>query len=140
MHLKAGDYYVGDISYVLSDQDYDALLEIIISSNKMALWEGEFKGYPVFVAPTSDGDGVYTDNDGDEYFVDSGTIGIVPEEMIDPNNRADLGQVIEFRTDFEVSYEDGIFQFGNLVIDTKNFGIGAMLKSHIEEKKGEKEQ
>jgi len=136
MHLKAGYYYVGDISYALSDEDYDALVKIIISSNKEARWEGDFKGHPVFVGPTY-GDGVYADNDGDEYFVDSGTIGIVPEEMIDSNNRADLGQIIEFRTDFEVSYEDGIFQFGNLVIDTKNYGIGAILESYTEEKKGD---
>ena len=137
MHLKAGDYYIGDLCYVLSDEDYDALLEIIISSNKMALWEGEFKGFPVFVAPTAYGDGVYTDNDGDEYFVDSGTIGIVPEELIDSNNRADLGNIIEFRTDFEVSYDDGTFKFDDVVIDTKNFGIGEILTRNIEEKKGD---
>ena len=138
MHLKAGDYYIGDLCYVLSDEDYDALVKLIISSNKEARWEGYFKGYRVFVAPTCYGDGVYADNDGDEYFVDSGTIGIVPEELIDSNNRADLGQIIEFRTDFEVSYDDGIFIFGDVVIDSKNFGIGAILKNHLKDEKEEK--
>ena len=140
MFFKAGDYYVGDLCYVLSDGDYDSLLDISVSSNNMFQWEGEFNGYPVFVAPTEYGDGVYVDNDDDEYFVDSGTIGIVPVEMINTNNRADLGHIISFETDFEVYYDDGIFIFGDLVIDTKNFGIGAMLARHIEEKKGEKEQ
>jgi len=137
MYFKAGDYYVGDLCYVLSDEDYHYLLYISVFSNNMLRWQGEFNGYPLFVAPTSYGDGVYVDDDGDEYFVDSGRIGIVPVEMINPNKRADLGQIISFETDFEVYYDDGIFIFGDLVIDTKNFGIGAMLARHIEEKKGE---
>lgn len=133
MHFKAGDYYVGDLCYVLSDEDYDSLVDI---SNVNCQWEGRLKGYPFFIGRTKYGDGVYVDNDNDEYFVDSGTIGIVPEEMIDSNNRADLGQIIEFSSEFEVSYDDGVFQFGDLLINTKNYGIGEMLARHTEEERG----
>lgn len=135
MLLKAGDYYLGDLCYVLSDEDYCSLLKNSGFLDNRILWEGELNGYPVFVACTSHGDGVYFDNYDRQYFVDAGIIGIVPADILVSTSKVELGNIIRFETDFKVSYDNGIFKFGDIVIDTENFGIGAMLKSFIKEER-----
>ena len=49
----------------------------------------------VKVVNTWCGDGVFTDQDGNTYGVDSGQIGMVPECLWDENPRTDLGLVTE---------------------------------------------
>ncbi|MDZ4196667.1 MAG: hypothetical protein U1C51_05380 [Candidatus Izemoplasmatales bacterium] len=127
MIFKSGKYYVGDVCYVLPESDYDLMLE---KSNYFNLktthqWSGKYRGYPIFVASTSYGDGIYEDNYGREYYVDAGGIGIVSAEalVVISKSKIELGNLIEFENDFIVSYDDGIFSFGDVVIDTKNTGI-----------------
>ncbi len=136
MIFKAGKYYIGDVCYVLPENEYDLMLE---KSNYFNLktthqWDGEYRGYPIFVASTSYGDGVYGDNYGRAYYVDAGIIGILPAEaLVKSKSKIELGNLIDFENDFKVSYDDGIFLFGDVVIDTKDSGIGAILVSIIKE-------
>ncbi len=135
MIFKAGKYYIGDICYVLPESDYDQMLE---KSNYFKIktthqWDGEYRGHPIFVASTSYGDGVYGDNYGRDYYVDAGIIGIVSVEALVVKSKIELGNLIEFENDFRVSYDDGIFLFGDVVIDTKDSGIGVILTSIIKE-------
>jgi hypothetical protein len=137
MRFKAGNYYVGDISYVLPDSDYELILE---ESNFFNLktshqWNGKYHGYPIFVGSASYGDGVYEDNYDRQYYVDAGIIGIISVDALVNKSNFELGNLIEFENDFQVSYDNGIFRFGDIVIDTKNFGIGAILASHIDEER-----
>jgi len=135
MILMAGNYFVGDISYVLSDSDYDLILEEsgFFNLKTTKQWNGKYRGYPIFVASTLYGDGVYDDNYDRKYFVDAGIIGIVPIEALEAKSNIEIGNLLEFNTDFMVSYDNGVFRFGNVVIDTKNSGLGAIFASHIKE-------
>ncbi len=135
MEFKAGKYYVGDVSYVLSGRDYDLILEEgnFFNLKTSHQWNGKYRGYPIFVGSTSYGDGVYDDNYDRQYFVDAGIIGIVPVEALVSKSNIELGNLIEFKNDFTVSYDNGIFRFGDVVVDTKNTGLGANLARHIKE-------
>jgi hypothetical protein len=112
--FKAGKYYVGDLCYVVSDDNWMPLLE---RTDYLSIGEFEYKGMRTYADSTAYGDGTYYDNYGREYGVDAGLIGIMPIEAID--NESNGGNIIEFENDFEVWSEEGLFRFGNITIDTK---------------------
>ena len=83
-------FYVGDVSYVLSDDVYQNF------------WETKKNGYftvnPVMnlafaVTSTAYGDGVFYDDDNNRYLVDAGNIGLVPLELAEKEQGLRLGQV-----------------------------------------------
>lgn len=124
MHsLKSGKYYVGDPCYI-----FDASWDKAISDTSCFESEVcELFGKQVYCGGTAYGDGLYTDNFGREYAVDAGLIGILPIEMIEIDKhvtleeieKSDIMHVVDFDKDFKVWIEDGIFHFGDIVIDTK---------------------
>lgn len=73
-------FYIGDISYVLSDEVYHD-----IWGNQNSYQEGKVQvgNYAFAVDRTAYGDGTYSDNNGREYSVDAGVIGCVPFELVD---------------------------------------------------------
>lgn len=121
--LKKGEYYVGDPSYifgknwvkVLEDTDYFDNEEIVNVFGEVCVAGG-----------TAYGDGTYTDNFGRKYDVDSGLIGILPVALISIDNKYTISQIkedegmhiIEFKEDFKVYIDEGIFKFGDIIIDT----------------------
>jgi len=119
-NFKKGKYYIGDPCYAVEKQDdWAKLLE---KTNFFRNEKQKYKGYPIFAGATTYGDGVYEDNEGRTYFVDAGLIGIMPIECIDKKccNVENLGNIIDFEDDFNVSIEDGVFKFGNILINTGN--------------------
>ena len=116
--FKKGKYYIGDPCYVVEKQD--KWMELLEKTNYFKNEEQEYKGYPILAGSTAYGDGVYGDNEGRIYCVDAGLIGIMPIECIDKkhDNIEDLGNIVEFEDDFDVSIEDGVFEFGNILINT----------------------
>ena len=70
-----------------------------------------------FVAGTAYGDGSYLDNEGREYGVDAGILGIIPLYVCDGDSM-DGGHVVTFEESFEVYNENNTFHFGNVVIPT----------------------
>jgi len=94
----------------------------------------------MWAGSTAHGDGTYNDQFGNEYPVDAGLIGIMPIEMCDfgdirwengnwideqgltypdgKNFEFKPGNVVTFETGFPVYYMDGVFEFGNIIIDT----------------------
>lgn len=111
--FKAGTYYVGDLCYILSDvwdevcDHFDDGVFTLIDGRKCAMHS------------TMHGDGRYTDQDGDTYAVDSGTIGCV---MVEGH---EVGQfengnamIIEFLEDFDTDSSEGVISIGNIEIDT----------------------
>ena len=115
--FKAGKYYIGDPCYVVKEhEDWMKLLE---DTNYFQNDNQTYKGFPIFASGTAYGDGCYYDQEGREYGVDAGLIGIVPFEAIEGDGRG--GQIIEFQEDFHVGCsEDSVFTFGNIVIYTGN--------------------
>ena len=118
MILPKGTYFIGDPCYSIRDnkrwsifcdnmgEDFDELTE--------------FEGTPIFVHGTMYGDGVYRGTDGFMYGVDSGLLGVIPTSLIDEKNSRlkELGTIVKFTEPFECTYDDGVFRFKKLSIDT----------------------
>lgn len=132
--LPAGTYYVGDLCYVLDEDngwDWDALLDDTgylgfqdADGNPIPLHKRPttftFNGVTFFSSSTKFGDGSYLDNLGREYPVDSGGIGCVPVSAIGGSFDPQLGHAVTFDEPFECHGcdQDGYIRIGNLTIDT----------------------
>lgn len=98
----------------------------------MTTLEGQF-----FVHGTRMGDGIYTDNKGNDYIIDSGILAVVPsslylEQLSYPsrlsgkkiNGFRDLGSIQNFSGEITVCYDRGTFTIASpadsleVVIDT----------------------
>jgi hypothetical protein len=127
MSMTAGRYYIGDLCYVMSDEEWDEVCSITIKDNKCI--EGEFNlkdGRRFALYGTAWGDGLYNDQYGHSYAVDSGTIGCILESDIKENidDILQLGALIDMNTPFVTSGGrgdpdwEGIIQFGTVMIET----------------------
>ena len=127
MSMTAGRYYIGDLCYVMSDEEWDEVCSITIKDNKCI--EGEFNlkdGRRFALYGTAWGDGLYNDQYGHSYSVDSGTIGCILESDIKENidDILQLGALIDMNTSFVTSGGrgepdwEGIIQFGTVMIET----------------------
>ena len=126
--MQAGKYYVGDLCYVLDDDEWDQVCARTIQGKSFA--DGEFElddGRKFAIYGTSWGDGGYQDYYGNEYSVDSGSIGCIKVEDIKDEkyvNLLDFGAIVEFETDFVTDGGrgtkgwNGIIQFGRIAIET----------------------
>lgn len=124
MTMPAGNYYVGDLCYVLHDE-WDEVCDLFFAGrNDHGCNEGEFTlkdGRRFACYNTAFGDGCYTDQFGREYGVDAGCIGCILLSDIDltnPDNFIRGGQVLEFPNDFETESYRGDMYFGSVHIDT----------------------
>ena len=127
--MKAGTYYVGDLCYVMNDEEWREVCDLTTSGNECL--EGEFQladGRRFAMYGTKFGDGTYRDFERlYEFSVDSGTIGCILLSDIKANKYDDieqLGAVITFQSDFvtgggnnEKDWE-GVIQFGRIGIET----------------------
>jgi hypothetical protein len=120
--MEAGKYYVGDLCYVFSDNDWQDVCKLIIKGNDCL--EGEFNlpdGRRFAIFNTAYGDGEYNDQNGHSYSVDAGSIGCTLVENITAfkyKNIEDLGNIVEFKEDFEVSEDKGMIHIGHICIET----------------------
>lgn len=125
--MPAGDYYVGDLCYVLHDE-WDEVCSITIKDNQCL--DGEFTlkdGRRFAMYHTAWGDGEYYDQLGRSYGVDAGLIGCIlidDVDLLNDMNHIKGGQVVNFPHDFHTSGKgdnpewDGAIRFGKLVIET----------------------
>ena len=128
--MPAGRYYVGDLCYVMSDEEWDQFCSITIKGNDCL--DGEFEmpdGRRFATYGTQWGDGVYKDQNDNQYSVDAGLIGciLVDDIRIEKySDIEDLGTIHEFKTDFvtcggRASKDpdwEGTIQFGRIRIET----------------------
>lgn len=123
--LPAGTYYVGDLCYVIPDDDWFEFCDRMFP-----------EGYPVGGVKempdginyadfcTKYGDGVFGDYAGGAYMVDSGSIGCIPMCALPSDLSLDkirhFGNVVSFDEAFEVEYDDvtGTITFGHIDIVT----------------------
>jgi hypothetical protein len=121
--LPAGDYYIGDLCYVIPDDEswsdfldgYWATLEY----NSTQDYGGGFKfrGRDIFAANTAYGDGSYLGSNDKRYDVDAGLIGALPVELCSLP-AADHGDIETFSEPFWALYDNGKFMIGDIVIRT----------------------
>ena len=120
--MKAGTYYIGDLCYVFSRDDWDEVCALTLDGMKCL--EGEFElsdGRKFAMYNTAYGDGEYNDQFGNKYSVDSGTIGCV---LWKDTTRyeyilADVGAVVDMKEDFDTCSDgNGLIKIGSTTIDT----------------------
>lgn len=125
--MKAGTYFVGDPCYVINDKEWHIYLDACDYGNINPF---QFNGHSAWVDNTAFGDGVYYDQHGNQFPVDSGLIGVTPIEVCDQaevNNALErqLGVIISPEKDFSTSCSDkGTFYIGNMIIDTGEYDDG----------------
>lgn len=120
--FKKGRYYIGDPCY-LFDKKWSDVSSQLSDGDAIKLY-----GKVVCSGSTSYGDGRYTDNTGRKYGVDSGLIGILPISLIKIENRTSIKEInkspimhiVTFKEDFQVECYDGVFTFGDIVINTRD--------------------
>ena len=130
--MPAGKYYIGDLCYVMGDEEWDDFCGVTISGNECL--QGEFEmpdGRKFATYSTAWGDGLYKDQYGNRYGVDAGLIGCIKLDDIKADkysNIEDLGSVFEFKEDFTTSGGrgdrdwDGVIRIGNVRINTDPSG------------------
>jgi len=127
--MPAGKYYIGDLCYVMADDEWLDICDITIQGTRVL--EGEFQlkdGRRFAMYSTAYGDGTYHDHYGFSYSVDSGSIGCILLDDIkyvdNFDQFLDVGAILEFDEDFVTvggrgeSDWDGRIQFGHVVIET----------------------
>ena len=117
IQLPAGQYYVGDLCYIMNYEDWQNFT--FSCNDENVLWT--FKGSLCAWGYTVYGDGEYSGSDNLTYDVDSGTIGIFQikdTSNFDIEEAKKLGNVITFDKPFNVEIREGFFKFDNLIIDT----------------------
>ena len=100
-------FYIGDPCYVLGDKIY---YDFWGEKKKFSDGVFKFKNLYFAIGSTKYGDGCYGDDDGNEYPVDSGTIALIPLELVGKKDRLELGNVFEITGEAEFAYEDGMFE------------------------------
>mgnify|MGYP001593861175 CR=1 FL=1 len=120
--LKKGKYFIGDPSYLFDASWTKVLNETDFFNNEPSKINGKI----VVAGSTAYGDGVYCDNHGREYGVDSGMIGILPISLrtidtqytVDEINKSVIMHIVDFKEDFTAECEKGKFKFGDIEINT----------------------
>lgn len=109
--LPAGVYWIGDLSYVIEDffDQYLHSLEGVHTTKE---------GHSFAIYATEQGDGIFEDNDGDDYGSDAANLGCIPIDAID--KVSDLGHLVRFHSPFVCRWieEGGFICFGDLAIKT----------------------
>ena len=119
--MKSGTYYVGDLCYVLHDE-WDEVCQLTINGNRAIGGEFNLKdGRRFAMYNTMYGDGTYHDQQGKEYWVDSGSIGCILMRDIDLaqlDNNVQGGALYDFDQDFYTGEQDGKIMFHKISINT----------------------
>ena len=122
--MVAGRYYIGDLCYVMHDA-WKEVCDLIFAEDHGCI-EGEFTlkdGRRFAMYNTAYGDGVYTDQYGREYSVDSGSIGCIllddiRDESYDDERLSELANISDISVPFETGNNRGVIRIASLIIDT----------------------
>jgi hypothetical protein len=122
--MPAGVYYVGDLCYVLRDDDWDEAVELFTGNDDFGCVEGKFTlqdGRQFVSFNTAFGDGAYFDQYGGKYDVDSGCIGCIRVKDLTERIPDDGCRVIHFDQDFVCSTNGEILRIDHLRINTASY-------------------
>lgn len=115
-NMQSNEFWVGDPCYVLSDDIYDN-----IWGKKYNYQDGLIdcgNGLSFNVHGTAYGDGCYEGSNGFMYCVDSGTIAVIPKELVVKEDGIDSGSLHK-STNGEIEYDNGVFriEFDNEILE-----------------------
>jgi hypothetical protein len=117
-----GQYYIGDLCYVLSDEIYHKVFGVETYEPGLYIQKDTTNFF--LVDCTAYGDGCYMGSDQREFCVDAGIIGITPVSCMAKNDGG--GQIYTFKDPVECRFKDGRFSFisgdTHLIIDTGGDG------------------
>jgi hypothetical protein len=120
--IPAGDYYIGDLCYVLSEDIYHKVFGGDNRDYESGLYTGPNNQF-FLVDNTAYGDGLYTGSDGKEFGVDAGIIGICPVSLMAKDDGG--GHIYKFNKPVRCVFKNGVFRFeygyNQLVIDTAGY-------------------
>jgi hypothetical protein len=147
---KSAVYYIGDLGYVTSPEEWrtycyqvpvrEVLLGQADSEDGVDTLfyldpenssDDEESGRPFYAFSTAYGDGVFADNSGRRYSVDSGGIGCIRVENLSDKGKvkeavkkglAHLIEVSEPITADDCSWTNGTLIFGEVIIETGELG------------------
>jgi len=128
-------YYIGDLCYVLGGTEWEAVCAYLDGDpdDEFCLSPQSDENPRAFAClPTAYGDGVYLDQHGNEYSVDSGTIGMIDVRFISESEKLEnatangWGHLHQFEEEIDPSEcvsDGGFLTFGTMsvkgiVIDT----------------------
>ena len=116
--LPAGEYYIGDLCYVLGDNVYDNIFGG--TGYESGTYEEKGTGRVFVVNSTAYGDGMYPGSDGNEFAVDAGIIGICSKSLMAKDDGG--GHMYTFDSPVRCKFRGGRFFFESgykhLVVDT----------------------
>lgn len=117
--VQSGKYFLGDPCYAVPDELWHDLLESCSFFNTPIGTAGKHK---VLGFGTAYGDGEYTDQYGNEFPVDAGLIGLVPEELVDTEHLKQYGDLpglwVTFNGPTKCKSDGKVLVFGKHRIDT----------------------
>ena len=138
--LPTVSYFIGDLGCVLSDEEWDVACYRLTKEDPTSEdYDPEFhldpanysiykpnSGKPCYLFATKYGDGLYQDDAGRNYAVDSGTIGAIKPEFISNQEEmkrlldAGYAHIVDFPDDdLNIGCSDGVIYFDEfLTIDT----------------------
>lgn len=105
--LPPGRYFLGDPVYTLGGAWAPEPAPVVT---------GSVDGQPFVGVPTAFGDGVFLDQEGYQYPVDSGFLAAIPARA--GQKETNLVRLVEFTEPVVVECRGGLVRFGNLEIDT----------------------
>lgn len=116
--LPAGEYFIGDLCYIIPDTYWSELCDQWFEGNKTNI-EATYNGIMTYAFPTKWGDGTYIGSDGFSYGVDAGLIGIV-EAVEDTQYSEDdnLFRRVKFDSPFAITTDGSTLIFGDIMIET----------------------
>lgn len=128
--MRMGAYWIGDLCYVMDNKEWDQVCELIIKKDEVL--DGEFilpDGRVFAIYSTMWGDGLYRDQKGNRYPVDSGSIGCIKFDDIQPSKReysSSNGHIQTFIYKFHTSGGrgdpdwNGVIRFGDVMVNTNS--------------------
>jgi hypothetical protein len=118
MKFPAGKYYIGDLCYVMSDDEWQEVCSLLEDDNDGHLTLKNGKQFACF--RTAYGDGTYRTNADGSCSVDSGTIGCLLMCQCSQQPDPELGLVVDIATDFAPYNVDGDMTFGHVDVYTND--------------------
>jgi len=121
MEKEMEKYWIGDLCYVMRDEDWQDFCSVSTSNNDFITGDIALSnGIEVSYQGTAYGDGTYKDQFGNDYDVDTGLIGIIKLSDIKDQEANYLagGHIFEFERMPTARYDRGVIIIGNVRIDT----------------------
>lgn len=118
--MEPGRYYIGDLCYVLRDEKWEEVCNLMFPDEDREGKHGIFTlkdGTKFAIFPTMYGDGQYYDREGNTYGVDSGTIGcVLADNLTIPQHGGYIVRDFEYK--FYPYCKNGVLVFDDTRIDT----------------------